>query len=168
MFEGVLGGLPILEQSYVRLSWRGPSRVCVRRPSPILTGDRSDRSTQEELHRALFRAARSSAFVCLPRFASTMGRVYMDNTHFTHVLVSQFFFFYSSMFHCSVTSVNLLVPFFSREKLSPKLSCSSVYPFYRKLVAPLLMWGPTCRSSHTALHRVADSFTESSPTNFRV
>ena len=33
--EGVLRGLPILEQLYVRLPWRGPSRASVRRPSPI-------------------------------------------------------------------------------------------------------------------------------------
>jgi len=63
-FEGVLGGLPILEQSYVRLPWRGPSRVRVRRLSPILTGDRSDRSYRPVWPLHAGRAASSSFSRC--------------------------------------------------------------------------------------------------------
>ena len=55
-------------------------------PATDLTGpsDRSDRSTQRELHRALSRATRSSAFVCWPRFAST-GDFGEEDHEYVHV-----------------------------------------------------------------------------------
>ena len=72
-FEDALAGLPSLENPYVHLPRRGPSRASVRWIVVVLHGDRSDRpfdwsgrSTQEVLQGAPPRAARPCLIVCWP------------------------------------------------------------------------------------------------------
>ena len=63
MSEGVLGGLPTLEHSYVCLPWWGPSRASVRQ---IRWSTPANRSVQKVLHQTPPYVARASAIACWP------------------------------------------------------------------------------------------------------
>ena len=107
-----------------------------------------------------------------------MDRVYMNNTRFTHVPISQFF----SILLCSVAPLQMwgsrvgLATLLCTEQLPVILShLQQISVNFDKnynvnarfyFQGPSLDVGLTCNSCHTVLHKIAASHTESSPTNF--